>query len=105
MSEQNVSKWQTKYSPRSFHLGILYAHEDEADNKWKFKLVLNGVRETNLPEDQEEIAAQLLADIELRINNVRALPSTASRSVRDLYLGYRLNTETREAEYSSFIPS
>lgn len=105
ISEQNVAKWELKFSRRSFHLGILYSHEDETNKEWKFRLKLNGVREMNLPNDPEEIAAKLLIDIETRINNIVALPPTASRNVEDLFFGYRMDMETREAEYSSFIPS
>jgi hypothetical protein len=105
MSEQNVGKWETDSSSRKLHLGILYSQSNENNDGWKFKLKLNGIREINLPQNHEEIVAEMLADIESRVTKIIALPLTASRQMGDLYLGFRLDNEKRKAKYSSFVAS
>ena len=103
MSEQNVSKWETESSSRKLHLGILYSQTNENNDGWKFRLKLNGIREINLPQNQEEIVAEMIADIKSRVTQTIALPLTASRKIGDLYLGFRISNEKREAKYSSFV--
>ncbi|MEP6903416.1 MAG: hypothetical protein ABJA66_16940, partial [Actinomycetota bacterium] len=65
----------------------------------------NGIREINLPQNQEEIVAEMLADIESRVTQIVALPLTASRQMGDLFLGFRIDNEKRKAKYSSFVTS
>ena len=103
MSEQNVSKWETESSSRKLHLGILYSQSNENNDEWKFKLKLNGIREINLPQNHEEIVAEMLADIESRVTQTINLPLTSAGKIGDLFLGFRIASKEQKAEYSSFV--
>lgn len=69
----------------------------------EFRLTLNGVRDVHLPEDVQEIAFALLTDVEARVNTILAQSNSSSRNVGDLFLGFQMSTETKEAKYKSFL--
>ncbi len=99
----SVGKREARMSTRVFHLGLLEAHEEESG--WKFQLRLSGIREADLMEDQEKVAAQLLLDIQERVEMILALPQTASRNVGRLHLGFKRVVSTGEVKSWSFVPT